>query len=576
MTPSPINRSSTGIATLKPSATTLVKRITEVLRRREAEPHPIPLPRVATLPPKIIQKMVKAILMNGHEVVGSSLTKKTPLDIDVHVPGLRFKFVEVHANIMESLSHIEYDAYRVQSTIEKTNVLYGEKIDCRYIVTITLYQENGVEKEIMIDLTDGTFDPPVYITNTVKAEKMQVVFNKQPSGTNWEFNRGMQKFNFAALSHQAYRNTFTTVLVPDYNCTRPITTLERVMEMQRADRSEVNPQSVLFGYDMVASLDAIRRINDTNKKKKFLGGVDYKQTVETIISKENLCEPDWCSCNQGAGHIYQHGSIERTFVTLQCCGTTVCADLLTNNLKATYKAQFCPFSGPEGPHFMQFMHNSLLEPRNKILMNRLNRYWESTERESDILAARDKEDEDKNDRDPNVGPHGAGCSCTWPGRNRGRGRNHRYARGNYDDDSDVPLIDDHFEDDSSSDEMPEIAWEDEETDPPLLAPTTLERLCSPNPDENKLKDSSVFPTLGEAVVMEGKQIEANLNTVFVPVPVSIDYTRTMTPHCSTPGCKRCMYKMKCFQTWASSLTVTYGPPLYSFAMMLPAHMALNL
>lgn len=508
MTPRPITSSITGIATL-------IKRITEVLRRREPEPHPTPLPlHVATLPPNIIQKMVKAILINGHEVVGSSLIKNKPLDIDVHVPGLRFKVVDVLKKLTESFSHIEYGARRTQSTIEHTNILYGDNIDCRFIVVITFYLENGDEKEITIDLTDGMFNPPVYFTNTVKAEKMQVVFNKKPSAfTNW-------KFDFVSLSKQAQKNTFTTVLVPDYDGARPITTLERVMEMQREDRSEVNPQSVLFGYDIVASLDAIRRINDTNNKKKFIGGVDYRQTVEITITNKNLCEPKWCSCNQGAGHIYQHGSKERTFVTLQCCNTTVCADLL-NTLKATHKAQFCPFSGPDGHHFMQFMHNSLLKPRDYILMTRLNRHWESTMWQRNHY--------------PNVGPHGDECTCPWSELNL------------YDDYDVPPLFTYDFEDDSSDEEMPEIAGEDEAKDPSHIEHTTLECLGSPKPDENN---------------------------VFVPVPIA--YDRTMKPHCSTPGCEQCLYKMKCYQTWASSLIVTHEYPQYSFAMMLPDHMALNL
>lgn len=497
-----------------------VKRITEMMSRGDVKPHPIPLPsNMATLPHKIIQKMIEAILMNGYEVTGSALTKKTPPDIDVYVPGLRFNFVEVHKKIMESISLIDYGACRIQSTIEKTNVLYGEKIKCRYIVVITIHQENGVEKEIMIDLTDGVFDPPVYITNTVKAERMGVVFSKQPSGNNWKFNKEMMKFNFAALSTQAYKNTFTTVLVPNYNSTRPITTLERVMKLRRADRSEVNPQSVLFGNDIVSSLDAIRRINDTNKKKKFLGGVEYNKTVKITISKKNLCDPDWCSCNQGEGYNYQHGITERTFVTLQCCGTTVCADLLTNRLKAKYKAQFCPFSGPEGPHFMQFMDDSLLEPRHKSLMSRLNRYWWYIGRENEILEKRAGE------------------------------KKLSYQKVLSRESRNIPPLYDHFEDDSSEGEMPELDWGEEDKDPSQMRPNKYNQ-------EDK------------------KQIEEKTNTM--PVPLSMTDTRVMEPHCNTPGCKQCLHKMDCFQTWASSLVVVPNVPMHKFAMLLPAHMSLNL
>jgi hypothetical protein len=499
--------------------------------------------------------------MDGHEVIGSALTKMEPSDIDVHVPGLRNIFVEVHANIMKSFSQIEYNACRIQSTIEKTNVPYGEKIDCRYIIVVTVYYESGVEKEIMIDLTDGEFDPPVYTTGTVSARKINVHLNRQPLSTDRGFNRKIQKFDFQLLSRRAHTNTSTHVFVPDYKDTYPVTTLERVMEMYKTDRSEVNPQSVLFGYNIIASLDAIRRISDTNNKKKFLGGVDYKQTVETIISKENLCEPDWCSCNQGADHIYQHGSTNRTYVKLQCCGTTVCADLLTNKLKATYKAQFCPFSGPDGPHFMQFLHNSLLEPRKKSLMARLNQHWESTEIEHEILITREYEDDIKEShRDPNVGPHGDGCSCPWTIEHN---RDPVYSLGNYDVFNVLPL-DDNFEDVPPGGEMPELMWGDKDKDPPHTVPITLGCFGSSEPDEYKMKNISVLPALEEAVVMNRGQIDANTNT------------QTMKPHCNTPGCEWCMYKMKCFQTWASSLQVTPNIPLCNFAMSLPAHVALNL
>jgi hypothetical protein len=556
---------------LKPETTKLIKSLTRVLRMRDADHHPIPLPlQVATLSPLIIQKMIKAILMNGHEVTGSSLTKNDPPDIDVHVPGLRLKFVDVYARIMESLSHIEYDACRVQSTIEKTNVLYGENIDCRYIVVVTVHQESGVEKEIMIDLTDGEFDPPVYITGTVKAKKMNVKFKEQPSSTNRRLNQKMQEFDFVALSNQANRNTFTTVLVPDYNGTYSITTLEKIMEMQMADRSEVNPQSVLFGYNIIASLGAIRRINDTNNKKKFLGGVDYKKTIKIIISRENLCEPDWCSCNQGDDHIYQHGSTNRTFVTLQCCGTTVCADLLTNNMKATYKAQFCPFSGSEGPHFMQFVHNSLLKPRHKTLMTRLNQHWTSIELEREILVARKyekvAEDMKEMDRGVNSAPHGDGCSCHWSDEHNS---DPVYARRKYNE-YNVPPLYDHFDDDPLDDLMPEIVWDDEANDQLSTVTGTGDCFGSPHTNKYKLKDNDVFPILEKAVVMDREQIDASANTV----PVT--YNRTMTPHCNTPGCKRCSYKMTCFQTWASSLCVTPNVPVYNLAMSLPRHMSLNL
>jgi hypothetical protein len=500
----------------------LINRLTEVLRKREVH-NPTPLKRpVTTLPSNTIQKMIMAILIHVDEIVGSSLIKNNPNDIDAHVSGLSHMFVDVHTKIMESLSNIDYGSCRMQSTIENTNIMYSRE-DCRYIITITLYYESGVEKEIMIDLTDGDFAPPVYITNTLKAEKMHVVLSSP------------------ALSKHDQKNMFTTLLVSCDNG-RPMSTLERVMELQRADRSEVNPQSVLFGHDIVASLKAIRRINDTNNKKKFSGGVDFKETITITVSKENLCDPDWCSCNQGPGNIYQHGSIEKTFITLQCCGTTVCADLLTNNLRATYKAQFCPFSGPEGPHFMQFMNNSLLKPKDLNLMTRLNRYWESTEKESEILAAREKEKQDKKkkkrdeqekNRDTNVGPHGNGCSCPWPKRNTMSSLKPIYTDINYE--LAVPILEDNFEDYLSDCSIPEIEWEEGEEG-----------------EKNKK--------------------EEKLNTVFIPVT----HTRTMLPHCNIPGCKECLYKMVCFQKWASSLLVKPGPPSYNVAMPLLDHVSLNL
>lgn len=121
--------------------------------------------------------------------------------------------------------------------------------------------------------------------------------------------------------------------------------------------------------------------------------------------------------------------------------------------------------------------------------------------------------------------------------------------------------------------MPELAWEDDAKDPPSPVPAVLES-TTPSPPKNKLDDHKVFPTLGEAAAMDKKQVEANLGALFVPVPVA--YTQTMTPHCSTPGCKRCAYKMKCFQTWASSMTAAPVEPEYRLAMSLPAHMTLNL
>jgi hypothetical protein len=238
-------------------------------------------------------------------------------------------------------------------------------------------------------------------------------------------------------------------------------------------------------------------------------------------------------------------------------------------MKAKYKAQFCPFSGIEGFHFMKLR---MVERKDEILMTRLNRYWESTEREAEILADRkkEKETEKERDRDPNVGIHGVGCSCPWPELREG---SHHHSSGKHEVEYEVPLIDDNFED-SSSDDMPEIEWEEEEKDTPHMGTTTIEHLGSTNSEENKLKDNSVFPTLVESAVMDKKHIEENMNTMFVPVPIT--YTRTMKPHCSTPKCNRCLYKMKCFQTWASSLIVTPDTPLYRSAMPLPTHMALNL
>jgi hypothetical protein len=488
-----------------------VQSITRELRNRggDSDPH---IPLVEPPSPGIIQEIIKLLLIDGYEVLGSSLTNINPSDIDVHVPGLQSNVVEVYEKIKKSLSRIECDDCQVNSTIEKTNIPYGENTYCRYLIVVTVLYKSGEMKEFIIDLTDGDFPPPVYFTGTVKARRVEC--NMQPPITNRVFYRNMRGFDSRSLNNKVLGNTRSDVFVPNYKKTLPFTTLEKVMAMQKKDRSEVNPQSVLFGYNIIASLDAIRRISDTNTKGKFPGGVDYKQTVEITVSKKNLCKPDWCSCNQGADHIYQHGSTKRTYVTLQCCGTTVCADLLTKDLKAMYKAQFCPFSGPDGPHFMQFLHDSLMEPKVKSLMGRLNWYWELIKigRETTVARENDEDMKEKN-LDPNVGPHGDGCSCR---RTIKHNKDSLYASRNCDM-RNVPPFYDH-----SYNEMPEINWGDD------------------------LK----YPS--------------NTNT------------KTMKPHCETPGCEQCKYKMECFQIWASSQQVTPDTPELVAVKSLQDHMALFL
>lgn len=489
------------------SNTEIVDELKEIYKRykKSNEPSHTPSPS-REIPSNIIQKIIEAVLMNGHTVIGSANIKRNPSDIDVHVKGLRTNFVEVYANLVKSLSLIDFGALKMESSVEKMNVLYGEKIDCRFIILITLTYDNGEQKEIILDLTDGTFDPPVFITNTVTSKKRIVALEQQSHGNE------LRLFNYEKFSHQASRNTDKGVYVHEDS------SLEKVMDLIRNEKSEVNPHSVLFRHNVIDILDAIRRIKDTNSKMKYKKGIDYKKTIQIIISNENKCEVEWCSCTNGFGFQYQHGFRDRTFVKLQCCGTIVCADLLTNCLQTTHKAPFCPFSTLEGPHFMQFMHQSLLTEKDKGLMDKLNRYWDAIEDERKIIKTRQKEKQKMG-----IGPHGFECSCSWS-----------------DAESEVQSLDSTFDEIVSDEEMPEIVWEDEEKDKGL---------------------------------MDNNQNEKKTRTKSDSVPIK---TFTMVPHCQKTSCIDCKIKMHQFQVWASSRITIPMYPRSVFVMPFRAHWDLNI
>jgi hypothetical protein len=499
--------------------------------------HTIPLPQTDTrLQPKTVKKIIMAILMCGYTVFGSALTKENPSDIDVSVRDLKTNFVDAYKKIVTSISNIIKKFGRMRASIEKSNISYGKKMKSRYIIFITVYQIYGCQKEIIIDMTDGDFDPPVFATNTIKACRMDCSIPKQPNK-----HHKHRTFKFKLLSREVSKHTNTVVAIPYFNNTSPSEARERVMELIKNDKSVVNAYSVLHGKNINSMLDAIWRINNTNSKGKFSRGIDYMGTIEIIISNKNMCDPEWCICNQGSLSSYHHIEKKRTFVTLQCCGTMVCGRLLAN-MYTPFKVPFCPFSEPKKPHFMRFKRDNLLDKQDNTLMYYLNKNWKITEQKNIILhkrvqekllaqtTARIKENTSRQEH-PTYGPHGNGCICVWPVYDSSEPERERH-------DNTVPQLHPDFDAESGSDdELPEIGRK-----------------------YGKNKTPSVLESAPQTQTPEQTEEKK--------------YMSTMKPHCLDPLCLTCSYQMKCFQTWASSVVVDPEEQEYKQVGSLPAHFAL--
>ena len=454
-----------------------IKALSCELGKRDTVRHNLYLPHPNNrLSQNIVQRMVIKILELGYVVVGSALTTPCPSDIDVHIPNLKNIYSDVYMNIVEAFDHIEFGAFHVRMSMEKSNIPYGENIYCRYLILVTVYMFDGLQKEIIIDITDGNFMPPVYSTNTVQA--------------------------------------MGNIYVPNYN-THGNVTLEKLMEMVKDDKSEINPHSVLHGRNIISILDGIRRINDTIKKKKFGGGVKYNDTVEVIMSKENICEPIWCNCNHESD-IYHYLGIDRVFIKLQCCGTIVCADLLTNNIKALFKAQLCPFSTTDDYHFIQFRHDNFLEYSNKTLITKLNKYWDILEHEYHYLSSKGVEETLDEDKPRKQLARTTERDDDW----------YRQYRG-IKNMTDVPIFDidlyRNIDTDTCTDDMPEL--------------------------ENISHDYKETLDTDDIIDENNQHIPTHTDHVLIAEHIDDE-------------CNMHAYKAKCFQVWASCMVETYTHPEY--------------
>lgn len=536
------------------------------------------------MPYGIVEQLITAITTEGYTVTGSSILKKTPRDIDVQVKGLKHNFVDVFRVLVSAFSRINFGGVKKTITVEPTNVLYGEKIDCRYFMTIVVTHETGNTNRIIIDLTDGVFDEPVYLNNTLSATLVEEpIFQKQPLGYGSGYKRGLDKFDFDKFSKSLYKSTYTNVMVPCIDNMYPLQTLETIVDLTRNDKAVINPNSVLFGNNVISIINSIRRIRDTNMLGKFAAGVDYKDTIVVIISSENKCELSWCTCNYGHLAKHQYGITKRTYITLQCCNTTVCADFFSNHIKATSEVHFCPCFH-NGYHFLQFKKDCLLTDSDKKRMYRLTRRWDGWIAETRIIANREKKkkvEDDEYDNMPELeseeddnpwqhsGPHGTFCECPLHecpigrgGRGRGRGRCRGRGRGrgvfNY---ASIPDLESDFEQDTDSEnEMPNL--EDEETIKPSSTHSSPVRdSWSPVPNKKEID------TLND-------EIWPKLPTVSQTKQKKIDDTKNMTPHCDK-NCDECVFKMQTFQQWASKLVAPCDKIDRVVAMSLSRHIALN-